>query len=87
MITKAYLKKYKSFDGDIDMWGRLKKSNDQMTDADWFEIEQILQNLTLINNGLASEDFATKTLQHIKTSCENQEVEQELIEMSKARRH
>jgi hypothetical protein len=85
MITKEHLETYKSFDGDIDMWGRVKKSKDRMTDADWFEIERILQDLTIINNGHASKEFAAKTLQHIKTSCENSEVEHELIELSKGR--
>ena len=83
MITKEHLKIYKRFDGDIDMWGRTTKSNDQITDAHWFEIEGLLQNLIIIKNGHASKEFTTKTLQQIKTSCENSEVEQELIEMAK----
>jgi hypothetical protein len=85
MITKEHLETYKSFDGDVDMWARVKQSSDRMTDADWFEIQGILQDLTIIANGHASEEFTSKTLQHIKTSCENPEVEQELIEMSKGR--
>jgi NADH pyrophosphatase NudC (nudix superfamily) len=87
MITKEHLKIFKSFDGDIDMWGRMKKSNEEMTDAIWFEIEEIIQNLTIINNRQASEEFITRTLQHIKTSCENPEVEQELIKISKGSRN
>jgi hypothetical protein len=86
MITKKYLQTYKSFDGDVDMWGRVKMSKDRMTDADWFEIEGILQDLTIIANGHASEEFTAKTWQHIKTSCDAPEVEQELIEMAKGRR-
>jgi hypothetical protein len=82
MITKAHLKTFKSFDGDIDMWGRVKKSNEQMTDNIWFKIEGILQNLTIIKNGHASEQFTVQALQHIRTSCENPEVEQELIKIS-----
>jgi hypothetical protein len=41
--------------------------------------------LTIITNGHASKEFAAKTLQHIKISCENSEVEHELIELSKGR--
>jgi hypothetical protein len=85
MITREHLKKYKSFDGDIDIWGRVKGANEQMTDEIWFEIEGILQNLTIIKNRQASEVFTSQTLQHMRTCCENLEVEQELIEMSKRR--
>ena len=67
------------------MWGRVKKFNDPMTDDVWFEIEGILQNLTIIKNGYASEQFTAQTLQHMRTSCEDREVEQELIKISKGR--
>ena len=85
MITLEHTKTFKSFGGDIDGWARMKKSNDTMTDDIWFEIEGILQNLTIIKKGHASEAFTVQTLQHLRTSCENPEVEQELIELSKSR--
>jgi len=56
-----------------------------MSDDIWYEIEGILQNLTLIKNGVTSESFATQTLKHMKTACESSEVEQALIELSKDR--
>ena len=85
MITLDHTKTFKSFRGDVDGWARMKKPNDTMTDDIWFEIEGILQNLTIIKNGHASEEFTAQTLQHLRTSCENPEVEQELIEISKSR--
>ncbi|RZJ99682.1 MAG: hypothetical protein EOO46_22275 [Flavobacterium sp.] len=85
MITTEHIETFKSFGGDIDGWLRMKEPNDTMTDDIWFEIEGILQNLTIINNGHSSEAFTSQTLQHLKTSCENAEVEQALIEISKSR--
>lgn len=85
MITIEHIRIFKSYGGDIDGWARIKKRCDIMTDDIWFEIEGILQNLTLIKNQVASEGFTTQTLQHMKTACESQEVEQELVELSKRR--
>jgi len=85
MITEAHLKTFISFNGDIDTWVRLKDSNESMTDDIWFEIEGLLQNLTIIKNGFASQDFTTLTIQHLKSACETSEVEQQLIELSKQR--
>lgn len=85
MITKEHVSIYKSFDGDIDGWAKMKKPNDVMTDDIWLEIEGILQNLTIIKNGVASEGFTIQTTQHMKTACESPEVIQELIELSKTR--
>jgi hypothetical protein len=85
MITTRHLSIYKSFNGDIDAWVRVKDSNDPMTSDIWFEIEGILQNLTLIKNGFASREFTAQTLQQLKSACETSEVEVELIEMSKQR--
>ena len=85
MITIEHIKTFKSFSGDIDGWERVKKPGDTMTNDIWFEIEGIIQNLTLIKNGVASEGFTTQTLQHMKTACESPEVEQALVELSKSR--
>ena len=52
---------------------------------DWWHLVGILQNLTIIKNGHASDEFTAQTLQHLKTSCKNAEIEQELIEISKSR--
>ena len=82
MIRIKQIKTYKSFSGDIDEWARMKKPSDTMTDNIWFQIESMLQNLKLIKDGVASEEFATETLQHVKIACESQEVEQELIDLS-----
>lgn len=85
MITAEHIKTFKVYDRDIDNWANMKKSDDGMTEDIWFEIEGILQNLTLIKNGVAPKDFTTQTLQHMRSTCENPEVEQALIELSKSR--
>lgn len=83
MITTEHVKIFRFFGGDIDNWARMKKPNDTMTNDIWFKIEDILQNLTLIRNGVASHDYTTQALHSMKSLCESPEVEQKLIELSK----
>ena len=54
MIKKEHIKTFAAFNGDIDGWARMNKSDDSMTDDIWLEIEGILQDLRLINTGAGS---------------------------------
>ena len=56
---------------------------DTMTSKAWFAIHDILQNLILINNGVAADSFKSQTLEHIKSISENEEVIQALLNVSK----
>jgi hypothetical protein len=84
MITKEHLETFRFFNGNIDMWARSRQPNEQMTDDHWVIIEDILQKLIIVNNGQVSAEFAAKILQDIKSSCDNPQVEQEMVKMSKS---
>jgi len=73
---------FKRFGGDIDGWARMKKPESTMPSNIWSEIEGILQNLTIINNGLAAESFKEQTFKHIKSVSINDEVAEALLHLS-----
>ncbi|PQJ78761.1 hypothetical protein [Polaribacter porphyrae] len=56
MITKDKLKIYKKYKGDIDVWARLniKKEHEAIDDNDWIIIDDLIQNIKMINQGLTS---------------------------------
>jgi hypothetical protein len=82
MITVEHIQTFKQFGGNIDGWARMKNRDDTMTDRIWVEIEAILQNLSLINRGLAAESFKNKTLEYLKSISADEETEQALLDLS-----
>ena len=59
MLNLEKLKRYKSYGGDIDHFARIwgNNANDIISEEDFFVITQLIQNLILLRNNLASEDF------------------------------
>lgn len=59
MITEDKIKVYKRYDGDIDGWARSgsKKEKSIMSDEDWYVINGLIQDLSMVKNGLASSGF------------------------------
>ena len=59
MITIDKLKIYKSYDGDIDGWARRMNRNDErISSEDWYLIDSLIQDLLIVQKGLASKQFA-----------------------------
>ena len=60
MLTVAKLMTYAKFNGDIDGWVRAADSDDaaNLTDADWYLIDELLMNLATVASGRASAAFA-----------------------------
>lgn len=71
MITEDKLKMYSRYDGDIDSWARTssRKEKTLMNDKDWFAIESLLQDLKLVRNGLASEEYKATLNEKLKRLC------------------
>lgn len=71
MITLEKLNTYKSYNGDIDGWARSGPSwqKQVMTDEDWFLIENLIQDLTLVQRGLAAPDFIENLNNRLKDKC------------------
>ncbi len=58
MITAAKVKEYIWCDGDIDGYSRSGRADGGIiNDDEWRYIDQVLAKITLIRNGLASDDF------------------------------
>jgi len=62
MITQAVLKVYTKYSGDGDAFSRVgtKKEREIFKDIDFYTIDDLIQDIKLINNGLASNDFKEK---------------------------
>ena len=80
MLTEEKLKIYKRYHGDIDSWARsgTKKEKSIIDDNDWYTIDGLLQDLYLINKGVASEGFASSLSNRLKENCINNEVIEEI---------
>lgn len=73
MITEDKIKVYKRYDGDIDSWARSgsKKEKLIMTDEDWYVIDGLIQDLTIVKKGLASSGFSENLNVKLKETCDN----------------
>lgn len=74
MITPEKIKVYDSFDGDEDGLERIGNSKQQLLfdeSDDWYMIRDFYQDIHLINNKLASSDYAKKVVAQIKKQCDS----------------
>lgn len=80
MITQDKIKIYKRYNGDIDGWSRngSKKEKFVMTDDDWYIIDGLIQDFTLVKNGLTSLTFNNDLNNKLKENCDNEETIQAL---------
>lgn len=84
MITSNMIHIYKTFGGDIDSWVRngSKKQLAVMDDNDWFLIENLLQDISLLKKGLASESFANDLSRRLEENCDNEETIEQMKKYS-----
>jgi len=84
MITKEKLEIYRHFNGDIDGWARIGTSTQKriMSDKDWGEIDNILQDLLLVNGKTVSDEFKKKIYENLKTHTDNESTMDEILSMS-----
>lgn len=75
MITKEHLEIYKKYKGDGDGFIRCATLQERaiMDYEHWSLIDDLIQNLNLIDNGLASDSFIESTRKKMKINCENEE--------------
>ena len=76
MITAKKLSIYRKYDGDVDGWARVgsRREKKVMSDQDWYEIDELLRRLHLVEKGLASEEFESQTREMLEERTENAEV-------------
>lgn len=72
MITTEKLKIFDKYKGDIDAFARIGRETEKtvLTDNDWQLIDSFKQNIELINKGLSSSDFNSKTIAQIKNNTD-----------------
>lgn len=72
MITTEKLKIFDKYKGDIDAFARIGRETEKtvLTDNDWQLIDSFKQDIELINNGLSSSDFNSKTIAQIKNNTD-----------------
>lgn len=80
MITKEKVQIYKYFNGDIDGWARTgtKEQKAIMKDRDWLLIEELVQDMSLIKKGLASESYINVINEKLQANCDSNETIQEI---------
>jgi len=72
VITTEKLKIFEKYKGDNDAFARVGRETEKtiLTDSEWQLIDSFNQNIVLINKGLSSSDFNSKTITQIKNSTD-----------------
>lgn len=79
-INNNKLKIYKFFNGDIDAFAQLGNLQQKsiITEKEWSLIDNLIQDLIIIKNGLASDSYACQLEKRLKDICDSKETIQEL---------
>lgn len=80
MITRKKIEIFKKYNGDPDHFARVGTSQDKIniSDEEWSLIGVFIQDLELVNKGLASDTFVNRLEERIKENIESVDVLQEL---------
>lgn len=80
MITASKLKIFERYKGDGDMFSRAGSSRERevVTDDDWQLIDLLLQDATVINRKLGSENRTAEAVRRLRESCETEDVIREI---------
>ena len=72
MITTEKLKIFDKYKGDIDAFARVGRETEKtvLTNNEWQLIDSFKQDIELINKGLSSSDFNSKTIAQIKNNTD-----------------
>jgi hypothetical protein len=75
MITAEKLDIYQRFNGDIQRCGEFSTAKERSTisDDDWCAIEELIQNINLVETGLASKDFVRFVDAQLNEVCDNEQ--------------
>lgn len=74
MITKEKIKIFKLYKGEIDSFGHgKKKDRERLSDVEFLFLVRHMQDLQIVERGLASKEFELKLEESIKENFENEE--------------
>ena len=77
MITIEKLKVYKNYDGDIDSWARSARKHEKaaIDNREWYLIDRLIQDLKLIDKGLAADSYANEVNIRLSDNCDKETIE------------
>lgn len=79
MITRAKLDEYIWADGDIDGYARSGRRGD-ISDQDWFLIDEMLSAISMIRRGLAADSFTREHQARVQEVFESEDTYNFLVE-------
>ena len=83
MITAEKLEIYRKFQGDDDGWVRMGcPGRGVIGGADWAEIRNLLQELALLKNGLASTDYAERIRRKLSDVTSDADTAKALLDLA-----
>ncbi|MBS3951544.1 MAG: hypothetical protein KGZ88_01125 [Methylomicrobium sp.] len=84
MITQYKLEIYKRYNGDLDGWCLLGDDTEKtlMNEQDWFEIQELVQKVILLKQGVVSQAFAQKINQAVQIQTDHAETANLLKELA-----
>ena len=87
MLTVDKLNIYEQFEGNIDGWARAAqaRSTSDMTDEDWYLIDELLLGLTAVNTGSASPSYSRALELKLLTSTDDQATRDRLHALARQR--
>ena len=85
MLTLEKIQVYESFNGDIDGWARTARPGNpaDMTDEDWFLIDELRQALYLVAAGLASPHYQSQLEQRLRETTDGEAVRDRLLQLAR----
>lgn len=85
MITQRKIEIFKKFSGDIDHFARVGTPQDKIdiSDKDWALIDNFLQDLELVDKGLAADSFVKSLDIRLKKNLESETILQDLKSLNK----
>lgn len=85
MITEKKLALYRKYKGNADMFqmAALPWQRNKIQQEDWTLISQLIQDLKLVNNGLAAESYKEAVLDRMKANCEDEKTIEALRKLAK----
>ena len=74
MITIRQLKIYDKYSGHIDGWVRCgtELEKEYMHDKDWYLIDELMEDLTRIRNGIGADDFRMRICNNLIEYCDSE---------------
>jgi hypothetical protein len=83
MITRQKLEIYDRYHGDNDLFARIgEKKEKVLMREDWYIIENFIQDISLINKLLASEDFVKTVNSNLQRNCDDAQTVIQLQQMA-----